>query len=254
MDNTLIGKQFGNYQIISQVGKGGMAIVYKAMQVGIDRQVALKILPEHLSESTEFIARFEQEAQALGKLNHPNILSIYDYGQVDGCPYLAMPLITKGTLGQYLGSTPRPDAEMQTVITHIGSALDYAHGQGIIHRDLKPNNILIDDTGNYLLSDFSIAKVVEENVDHTLTGQILGTPAYMSPEQGMGELVDNRSEIYSLGVILYRMAAGRVPYHAKTPLATMVMHLQSDLTPPRQWNPDLPEAIEQVILEAMAKT
>jgi len=249
----LTGREFGTYRIVAPLGEGGMAAVYKAYQSNMDRYVALKVLPRHFANDPQFVARFEQEAKVLAKLRHPHILPVHDYGQHDGYTYLVMPFIESGTLINFLGDKPLSLLKMQRFISQVGDALDYAHSQGIIHRDVKPSNVLVDERENCMLVDFGIAKMVEGSANLTQTGGILGTPAYMSPEQGRGEAVDQRIDIYALGVILYEMATGRVPFKAETPIAVLVKHMTDPLSPPRAVNPNLPPAVENVILKAMAK-
>jgi len=251
---ALTGKQFGPYRIVAPVGEGGMAAVYKAYQAGVDRYVALKVLPKHLSEEAEFIGRFKQEAQVLAGLQHPHILPVFDFGEEDGYTYIVMPLIEAGTLAEKLQGQPLPLDQVERIIAQIGDALDYAHSKGLIHRDIKPSNILLDERGNCLLTDFGIAKLYEATAKFTKTGGLIGTPSYMSPEQGSGERVDQRTDIYSLGVVLYEMVTGRVPFRAETPVAVVLKHMQAPLPPPRTLNPSLPEAVERVVLKAMAKS
>jgi serine/threonine-protein kinase len=252
MEN-LTGREFGPYRIVEPLGEGGMASVYKGYQANMDRYVALKVLPRHFANDAEFVARFEQEAKVLARLRHPHILPVHDYGHVDSFTYLVMPFIESGTLINVLNKDPLPLTNIERIISQVGDALDYAHTQGIIHRDVKPSNVLVDERGNCMLVDFGIAKIVEGSNNLTQTGGILGTPAYMAPEQGRGGAVDARIDIYALGVILYEMATGRVPFKAETPIAVMVKHLNDPLPPPHALNPKLPSQVEQVILKAMAK-
>ncbi|MCA9930849.1 MAG: serine/threonine protein kinase, partial [Anaerolineales bacterium] len=250
----LTGKQLGPYQIVAPLGEGGMAAVYKAYQPSIDRYVALKVLPRHFADDPEFIQRFKQEARVIANLQHPHILPVHDFGEAEGYTYMAMRFIRGGELSEWMQTNaPISLPQIRRIITQIGDALDYAHSQNIIHRDIKPSNVLIDERGNCLLTDFGLAKMMETSVKLTRTGGILGTPAYMSPEQGMGQGVDHRSDIYALGVILYEMVTGRPPYQAETPMAIMIKHIQAPLPPPNQYNPDLPESVERVILKALAK-
>ena len=249
----LTGRQFGPYRIVEPLGEGGMAAVYKAFQPGMDRYVALKVLPRQLADSPEFVGRFEQEAKILAKLQHPHILPVFDYGEAEGYTYIVMPFVKSGTLDAVLEGVPLSLSQINRIISQVGDALDYAHSQGLIHRDVKPSNILIDERGNCLLTDFGIAKLFEATVKFTGTGGIIGTPAYMSPEQAQGDAADHRSDIYSLGIVLYEVATGRVPFHAETPIAVIFKHIQDPLNPPRSVNPALPEAVEQVIFKALAK-
>src|SRR3989304_3967384 len=249
----LTGKQFGPYQIVAPLGEGGMAAVYKAYQPAVERYVALKVLSRHFADDPQFTARFQREAKLLAKLQHPHILPVFDYGQAEGYTYIAMPFVQSGTLTDYLADQPLPLARIRQIITQIGEALNYAHARGLMHRDVKPSNVLMDESGNCLLTDFGLARMVEASVNLTTSGTIVGTPAYMSPEQGSGAKIDSRSDIYSLGVILYEMVTGRVPYQAETPVAVIFKHIQDPLPPARKLNPDLPETLERVILKALSK-
>ncbi len=249
----LTGKQFGHYQIVAPLGEGGMAAVYKAYQPNMERYVAIKVLPRHMSSSDEFVERFRREARMLAKLQHPNILSVFDYGEQDGYPYIVMPFVQSGTLSEALRDHPLTFAEINAIISQIGGALAYAHAHGMIHRDVKPSNVLIDETGNCLLTDFGLARMTEASIKITSSGAVMGTPAYMAPEQGTGAKIDQRSDIYSLGIILYEMLTGRVPYTAETPIAVVVKHIQDPLPSARKINPKLPESIELILMKALAK-
>jgi serine/threonine-protein kinase len=249
----LTGKQLGPYRVIAPLGAGGMAAVYQAYQPGVDRYVALKILPRHLAQDPQFVARFQHEARVIASLQHPHILPVFDFGEADGYTYLVMPFVAGGTLADTLRGQPLPVAQVRRIIAELGDALDYAHSRGIIHRDVKPSNVLLDGRGNCLLTDFGIAKIVAGTVQLTLPGGIIGTPAYMSPEQAQGATIDQRSDIYALGVLLYELTTGRVPFTAETPLAIVLKHPHDPLPPPRTLNPSLSEALERVILKALAK-
>jgi serine/threonine protein kinase len=249
----LSGRSFGPYRIVAPLGAGGMAAVYKASQPAVDRHVALKVLPRHFAQDREFLGRFEQEATILASLQHPHILPVHDYGESDGFTFIVMPFIKTGTLADAIDEHPLPLAQIIRVITQVGDALDYAHARGLVHRDVKPSNILIDERGNCLLADFGIAKILEGADKLTATGGLIGTPKYMSPEQGMGQAVDGRSDLYSLGVVLYEMATGRAPYEAETPIAVVLKHIRDPMPLPRAINPAMPEALERVILRAIHK-
>jgi serine/threonine-protein kinase len=249
----LTGKQLGPYQVIEPLGEGGMAGVFKAFQPGVMRNVALKVLPRYYANDPEFVGRFRQEAKILANLQHPHILPVFDYGEADGYTYIAMPFLQNGDLTRLLKGQPLPLPQVRRIISQLGDALDYAHQQGLVHRDVKPNNVLLDERGNCLLSDFGITKIIEGTSKFTVTGGIIGTPDYMSPEQGMGRKLDGRSDIYALGIMLYQMVTGRVPYKADTPMAVLFKHVTDPLPMPRKLNPALPEAVEQVVLKALAK-
>lgn len=217
-----------------------------------DRYVAIKILPQHFSHDPQFRERFKREAKAIAKLEHLHILPIFAYGEEEGIAYMAMRYLQGGTLTDQIVQGSLAFSEAERILRQLASALDHAHSQNILHRDMKPSNVLLDDAGNAYLMDFGIAKIVEATVD--LTGdRLLGTPAYMSPEQCKGEPIGPASDIYSLGIILYEMVTGRRPFHAETPIAVILQQLNDPLPPPRQARPDLPEKAETVIFKALAK-
>lgn len=254
MDTLQPGQMLGPYRIISQVGQGGMATVYKAYQASMDRNVAIKVLPRQLAESPEFAARFQQEARIIARLEHPHILPVFDFGESDGVTYFVMRYLEAGTLKTKMEAGPLSLNEIDRLFTQLAEALNYAHGHGIIHRDLKPANALIDESGNLFLTDFGIAKLLESASPRlTQTDAIMGTPAYISPEQARAEKVNQRSDIYSLGIILYEMVTGSVPFIADTPLAVILKHISDPLPPPSIVKKDIPQPIERVILKALAK-
>jgi serine/threonine-protein kinase len=253
MEN-LTGKQLGPYRIVAPVSADGMGAVYKAQQLDIDRQVAIKVLPRQFAGDAQFVERFEQEARILAKLQHPHILPVQDYGQIQDLTYFVMPLVEGGNLADILSHQRLSLPQIGRVIIQIGEALDYAHGQGVMHHDVKPGNILVDSRGNCLLTNFGMVKIMEGSTGRlTLNGSRIGTPAYMSPEQGMADPLDGRSDIYALGVILYELVTGQAPFKAATPMALMIKHIQDPLPPPREIEPALPEPIERVIVKALAK-
>ena len=254
MENLQPGQMLGSYRIISRIGQGGMASVYKAYQPSMDRNVAIKVLPGQLAESPEFVTRFQQEARFIAKLEHPHILPVFDYGEDRGITYFVMRYFESGTLKNKMEAGQLPFQEIDRIFMQLADALGYAHARGIVHRDLKPANALVDADGNLFLTDFGIAKLLESASPRlTQTDAIMGTPAYISPEQAQARPVDQRSDIYSLGIILYEMVMGRVPYVADTPLAVILQHVSDPLPLPSTVKPDISPAIEQVILKALAK-
>jgi tRNA A-37 threonylcarbamoyl transferase component Bud32 len=250
----VIGQEIGQYRVIEQIGLGGMATVYKAYQASMDRYVALKVLPHHFMHDPTFLGRFEREARTIARLEHVHILPVHDYGHHEDVPYLVMRYVEGGALSDLLRQHPQglPLAEVARLIGQIASALDYAHEAGVIHRDIKPSNVLLDQSGNVLLTDFGIAKIAEATVQLTGSG-IIGTPAYMSPEQGTGRELTPATDVYSLGVVLFEMLTGRVPFQAETPMAVINAHVYDPLPLPRSLRPDLPETVERVLLKALAK-
>jgi hypothetical protein len=248
----LVGRTLGQYRIVEQVGLGGMATVYKAYQPALDRYVAIKVLPAYYAHEPGFAERFTREAKAVARLAHPHVLPIYDFGQEDGLSYIVMQYVQAGTLKDVLGR-PLGPATAADIVEQVADALDYAHEQSVIHRDVKPSNVLMDRGRWVLLSDFGLAKMVEGSVQLTGSGVGVGTPAYVAPEQGRGLPVDRRADIYSLGIVLYEMVTGRVPFEAETPMAVVVKHITEPLPLPRAANPALPEPVERVILKALAK-
>ncbi len=253
--DDLINQRLGNgqYEIRSLLGRGGMATVYLARQASMDRDVAVKIMASELADDEQFVARFEHEAQVIAKLQHPHILPVIDFGREGKYIYIVMQMLGGGTLDDRLRGGPLPLKLASHMLNQIASALSFAHEQGIIHRDLKPNNVLLDERDNAYLTDFGIAKMLAGTTKLTATGNILGTPAYMAPEQWRGESVDARTDIYSLGVMLYEMVLGRLPFEGETPYTLMYKHFNDAPPPPRQMNPNLDPGIEAVILRALAK-
>ncbi len=248
----LVGKNLGQYQIIEEIGSGGMATVYKAYQPGLDRFVAIKVLPPQHAMAEGYEQRFFREARAVAQLNHPNILPIYDVGIEDDISYFVMKYVPGRTLGDLMGQ-PMSLERVSRFIEQIAGALDHAHGRGILHRDIKPANMLLDEDDWLLLADFGLAKIVEGSEHLTSTGMSMGTPSYASPEQVEGMEVDRRTDIYSLGIVLFQMATGQLPYHGNTPMSVMFKHVHEELPNPRLLNPNLPETVEQIIRKATAK-
>jgi serine/threonine protein kinase len=253
---NLTGMDLGRYHILEPLGQGGMATVHKAYDTRLEREVAVKIIRTELFGSAmleRLLKRFEREAKGLAKLIHPNIVSIIDYGEYEGRPYLVMPYLPGGTLKQRLGQ-PLPWQEAARLLLPVARALQYTHQQCIIHRDVKPSNILITPSGEPMLTDFGIAKIldVEEGQTLTGTGVGVGTPEYMAPEQWVGKATV-QSDVYSLGVVLYEMVTGRKPYTADTPTAVLLKQASESLPVPRQFVPGLPEGVEKVLCKALEK-
>jgi serine/threonine-protein kinase len=255
--SELTGKTLGRYRVLERIGRGGMAEVYKAFQPALDRYVAVKVLHPFLLEEDGARERFSREARAVASLRHPNIVQVFDYDNEGDIYFMVMEFIDgpnlKQVLHQQAQQSKRLDlARIDEIITAIGGALAYAHSMGMIHRDVKPQNIMFTAKGQPLLTDFGIAKIVGTS-GVSASGGLSGTPAYMSPEQGRGGPVDSRTDIYSLGVVLYEMITGRVPFDADTPFAVVIKHMNDPLPLPRSIDPAIPEALERVVLKAMAK-
>jgi serine/threonine-protein kinase len=251
--SNLVGQMLGQYRLVEQIGQGGMATVYRALDTRSLQDVAVKILSSSAVGDRRYVRRFRREAGFVKNvLRHPNIVPVLDYNEVRGLVYLVMPFIPGETLHDRMTRRRVSDAEAARWIDQVAGAIDFAHGHGIIHRDVKPSNIIIDNEGNAHLTDFGLARMIEGS--NTLTGSMLmGTPSYVSPEQGRGKRVDGRADEYSLGVVMYQLAAGRVPFEGSTPMATVLMHIQEPVARPSRFNPNLSPAVEKVILKAMAK-
>jgi len=254
---TLTGTTLGKYQILERLGRGGMADVYKAHHSRLDRDVAIKVMHPHLIEGQDFLARFEREAQAVASLKHPHIVQVFDFDSQDDLHYIVMELIDGGSLHGRLEELARagsrmPQKEALRVLKDIASAIDYAHGRGMLHRDVKPANIMLDHDGDAFLSDFGIARILSDT-QFTTTGALIGTPQYMSPEQGKGLPLTKASDLYSLGVVLYEMLTGRAPYDSDTPLGVIHKHIYEPLPSPCLACPDLPPAVEGMLLKSLAK-
>ena len=251
------GLYFDRYHLLASLGEGGMASVYKAFDTRLERDVAVKIIRTDMfipAALQQVLKRFEREAKSLAKLSHPNIVSIIDYGEHEGIPYLVMEYLPGGTLKDRLTSQHLTWQDSFHLLLPVARALQFSHQQGIIHRDIKPSNILITQSGEPMLSDFGIAKILEgeESTALTGTGVGIGTPEYMAPEQWVGE-TSPRSDLYSLGVVLYEMVTGRKPYTADTPAAILLKQANYPLPRPRQFVVDLPDRVEKVILKVLAK-
>jgi serine/threonine-protein kinase len=250
--SSLIGQTLGHYKLIEEVGRGGMATVCRALDTRNDAEVAIKVLSPTISGDNRFVRRFKREGSLLAGLKHPNIVPVMGYGDSKGMAYMVMPYIKGVSLQHRLEKGRINKKERERWIAQIADALAFAHSQGIIHRDVKPSNVMIDKSGNALLTDFGLAREVEGS--NTLTGSmLLGTPAYMAPEQGRGDLVDARSDQYSFGVILYQLVTGKLPFEADSPMGTVLKHIQEPVPRPSRYVSDISPALERVILKCLAK-
>src|SRR2546421_7067765 len=259
---ALVGTVLGTCTLQQLIGQGGMGAVYLAQQSRPRRQVAVKVLlpatalkPQHLAA---FLERFRRETDAAASLEHPNIMPVYEYGERDGLAYLVMPYVSGGTLRDVMereGQILLPKSV--NYLEQLAAALDFAHTRGVVHRDIKPANVLLTPEGRLLLTDFGLVKIISEGqgTQTRLTGEgaPVGTPDYMSPEQVMGEEVDGRADLYSLGVILYQMITGATPFQGETPMQIAAQHLQVPPPSPQLLRPNFPITAEQVILRALAK-
>jgi len=257
----LIGKSLGKYRIVQRLARGGMAEIYKAYQNNLDRYVAIKIMHAHLTSDPGFVARFEREAKSIAALHHPHIVQVLDFDIEGDMPYIVMELVEGIPLRTQVKNLSRrgeivPLKKTARIIRQIGQALSYAHAQNMIHRDVKSSNIIIEGgealTGRAVLTDFGLVKILSAP-NQTITEATVGTPAYMAPEQGLGEPGDHRVDIYSFGVVLFELATGRLPFEADTLVATMLKHIQEEVPQPRLFNPELPVDVENIIYKSMAK-
>jgi serine/threonine protein kinase len=248
------GENVGSYRIIEKLGQGGMATVFKAYHPALDRYVAIKVLHPAFKEDPHFLERFTREARVVARLEHPNIVPIYDFAEHEGQPYLVMKYIEGETLKARLQRSPLMKNEAIITIKAVAAALNYAHGRGVLHRDVKPSNIMIAKDGEVYLTDFGLARMAEAGAS-TLTGDMLmGTPQYISPEQASGEKnLTPCTDIYSFGIVLYEIVVGRVPFNADTPFSIIHDHIYTPLPLPSEVNPKVTASIQQVLLKALAK-
>ncbi len=261
MSDTLEGIILGGkYKILRRLGRGGMAEVYLAHQENLGRDVAIKLMHSFLASEQDFLHRFKREARAMAAMNHPNIVGVYDFDVYgESTYYLVMEYISGGTLKEKLADLAERGERLslETAVqigVEVASALEYAHQRNMIHRDVKPANIMLNETGHAILTDFGIVKLVGgQSMAYTATGALIGTPAYMSPEQALGKPGDARSDIYSLGTLLFQMITGHLPFDADTPLAIVMKHVNDPVPLPTTFNPDVPAALQEIILRAMAK-
>jgi serine/threonine-protein kinase len=242
------------YQPLRKIARGGMADVYEARDLLLDRLVALKVLFSELSTNPTFVERFRREAQAAAALSHPNIVSVFDWGPANNTYFIAMELIEGVTLAKLIKENGQlAPARAAAIASDVALALGFAHRHGVIHRDIKPSNVLIADDGIVKVADFGIARAVTNEEDLTQTGSVLGTASYISPEQAKGEDLDGRSDIYSLGVVLYEMVTGTIPFMAETPLAVAYKHVTEPAVAPRKVNKSVPQPLEAIIMKCLSK-
>lgn len=247
-------ERIGQYEIVEQIGKGGMATVYKAYHERLDRHVAIKIMHTAFLTDENFLARFQREARIVAKLEHPNIVPIYDYAEKDNNPYLVMRLIEGMTLKQKAIKSGLTFDEVVVIMRQVADALDYAHGLGVLHRDMKPSNILIDADGKPYITDFGLARMAQVGESTISHDMMLGTPFYISPEQAQGVRdLSPATDIYSLAVILYELVTGSTPFVAESAYAIVHGHIYKQATPPSQINPDLDVRADRVFERALAK-
>src|SRR5438270_3267290 len=245
----LTGTRLGRYLIQERLGRGGMSEVYLAYDERMHRNVAIKVVS---SSYADYMERFQREAEAIGRLDHAHILPAYDYGEQEPWHFMVMPFIEHGTLRDRLLEGPLSLEETAILFEQVASALQFAHDEGIIHRDIKPSNILLRDDHYAYLSDFGLAKSVEGGSTITQTGNLLGTPEYMAPELSEGPATTS-SDLYALGILLYQMVVGQVPFSGETPIAVYWKQIRDEPPPPTQINPAIPRSIERVILRALEK-
>ncbi|MEM7533237.1 MAG: protein kinase [Chloroflexota bacterium] len=253
----LVGRKLGKYEILERIGQGGMAAVYKAFQPGVERHVAIKVMLGHLADSDDFVQRFRREAQSVGQLTHANIVRVIDFDVESDLYYMVMDFIQGGTLGDYLKSKEKldPDDALE-VVAQLADGLAYAHNRGMVHRDIKPGNVMFIEQAPDcpIIMDFGIARLLDESgVGLTMTGAMVGTPNYMSPEAARGEEADERADVYSLGVVLYELVTGRTPYIADTPYGVIMKQANDPLPLPTELNSDIPVAVEELLIHALEK-
>lgn len=248
------GENVGPYRIIEQLGQGGMASVFKAYHPALDRFVAIKVLHPAFKQEPNFLSRFQREARVVAKLEHPNIVPIYDFAEHEGQPYLVMKYIEGVTLKARLNQGPLNKEEAINIVQAVGNALTYAHERGVLHRDVKPSNILLSPDGSIYLADFGLARMAEAGASTLSKDVMLGTPQYISPEQAKGNIeLHEGTDVYSFGVVLYELVVGRVPFNADTPFSIIHDHIYTPLPLPSAVNPNVPGVTERVLLKSLAK-
>ncbi len=243
------------YQVTHLIARGGMALVYRAQDLLLNRPVALKILYPELSADPLFVERFRREAQAAANLSHPNIVPVFDWGEDDGTYFIVMELVDGTSLAETLrGSRRLTPTNSALIVAQVASALGYAHRNGVVHRDVKPGNILLTSDGQVKVTDFGIAQAVSSEDHLAEEGSVMGTATYFSPEQAEGVAVDGRSDVYSLGVVLYEMLAGRPPYVGDSPVEVSSQHVHGTIPVPTEFNNKIPRDLEAIVMESLAKS
>lgn len=252
MNGSLVGKRLGKYEVQAEIGRGGMGIVYRGFDPMLQRPVAIKVLPPQLAMDPGFVRRFQREAVMAAQLKHPNIVTIHDVGEHEEINFIVMEFLEGATLDRWLERGALSLDQVNRIVRQIADALDFAHKRGVVHRDIKPSNIMVSAEGHVTLMDFGLVRA-SEGAALTQTGAVMGTPEYMAPEQAQGTVVDHRADIYAFGIVVYRLLAGRLPFERNTTPALMHAHVYEAPPPLRQQRPDLPPALDAVVLKAIAK-
>lgn len=248
------GTAVGSYTISKQLGKGGMATVFQGYHEGLDRYVAIKVLHAVFKDDDAFLRRFQREARVVARLEHPNIVPVYDFAEHDGYPYLVMKYVEGQTLKERMGDGALPHDEVIRIAAAVASGLDYAHNQGVLHRDIKPSNILLTDDGNVYIADFGLARITQAGESTLSQDMIMGTPQYISPEQAKGvKVISGRSDIYSFGIVLYEMVTGQVPFQSDTSYSMIHSHIFDAPPPPSTLNVSVGAPLEAVLLKVLSK-